>query len=74
MGPKVTGIPTSRISKLPFGSLETKCHLDVGLVKRHKIYYKREGADFPQVQAVVSFVNPSLPVISFSTKNVQTMH
>jgi hypothetical protein len=34
-GPKVTGIPTLGISGLPFGSPGTKCHLDVGLVKRH---------------------------------------
>jgi len=24
----------------PFKSLETKCHLDVGIVERHIIYYK----------------------------------
>jgi len=28
------------ISGLPFGSPGTKCHLDVGLVERHKVYYK----------------------------------
>jgi len=38
-----------RILGLPLGSLETKSHLDVGLVKRHKIYYKGEGGGFPQV-------------------------
>jgi hypothetical protein len=27
----------------------TKCHLDVGLLERHKVYYKGEGGDFPQV-------------------------
>ncbi len=43
-----------KISGLPFGSLGTKCHLDVGLVERHKIYYKGEGGGFPQVRAVVS--------------------
>jgi len=36
-GPKVTGVPILGISELPFGSLGTKCHLDVGFVKRHKI-------------------------------------
>jgi hypothetical protein len=45
--PKVTGIPTLVISRLPFGSLETKCHLDVGLMERHKVYYKGEGSGFP---------------------------
>ncbi len=28
---------------LPFGSSEKKCHLDVGLMESHKIYY-REGS------------------------------
>jgi hypothetical protein len=36
-GPKVAGVPTLAISKLPFGSPGTKCHLDVGLVERHKV-------------------------------------
>jgi len=44
---KVTRVPTVRILGLPLGSPETKCHLDVGLVKRHKIYYKRESGGFP---------------------------
>jgi len=68
------GIPTLGISGLPFGSPGTKCHLDVGLVKRHKTYYKGEGGGFPQVQAVVSLVNPSLPVARPSTKSVPAMH
>jgi hypothetical protein len=67
-------VPTSRISGLPFGSPKTKCHLDVGLMERHRVYYKGEGDDFPQVRAVVSLVNPSLPMAHPSTKNVQTMH
>jgi hypothetical protein len=48
-GPKVVGIPTLAISGLPLGSLGTKCHLDVNLVERHKIYYKGKGGAFPQV-------------------------
>jgi len=56
-GPKVTGVPTLAISRFPFGSPKTKCHLDEGLVEKHKIYYKGEGGGFPQVQAVVSLVN-----------------
>jgi hypothetical protein len=32
-----------------FGSPETKCDLDVGFMKRHKVYYKGEGGGFPQV-------------------------
>jgi hypothetical protein len=38
--PKFAGVPTLGILGLPFGSPKTKCHLDVGLVERHKIYYK----------------------------------
>jgi len=68
------GVPTLGISRLPFGSPGTKCHLDVGLVERHIIYYKGEGGGFPQVRAVVSLVNPSLPVARLSTKSAPTMH
>ncbi len=74
MGPKVVGVPTLGISRLPFGSLETKCHLDVGLVERHKVYYKGEGGGFPQIRAVVNLVSPSLPMARPSTKSAQTMH
>ncbi len=56
--PKVAGVPVVRISGLPFGSPETKCHLDVGLVERHKVYYKEEGGAFPQVRAVMSLSCP----------------
>jgi hypothetical protein len=38
--PKVMGVPIVRILRFPLGSLGTKCHLDVGLVERHKVYYK----------------------------------
>jgi len=48
MGPKIARIPTLGILGLSFGSFETKCHLNVGLIERHKVYYKREGGGFPQ--------------------------
>jgi len=51
------------ISGFPFGSLGTKCHLDVRLVKRHIIYYKGEGGSFSQVRVVVSLMNPSYPMV-----------
>jgi hypothetical protein len=73
-GPKVVRVPTSKISGLPFGSPETKCHLDVSLVERHKVYYKGEGGGFPQVWAVVSFVSSSLLVVHPNTINAPTMH
>jgi hypothetical protein len=63
-----------RILGLPLGSPETKCHLDVGLVERHKIYYKGEGGGFPQIQAMVSLVSPSLHVVCPNTKSAPTMH
>jgi hypothetical protein len=40
MGPQSRESPTLGISRFPFGSPRTKCHLDVGLVERHKVYYK----------------------------------
>jgi hypothetical protein len=49
MGPKVVGVPSLGISKLPFASLGTKCHLDVVLVERHRVYYKGEGGGFRHV-------------------------
>jgi hypothetical protein len=73
-GPKVVRISTLVISRLPFGSPETKCHLDVSLVKRHKVYYKGEDGGSPQVRVVMSLVSLSLLVVRLSTKSVQTMH
>jgi len=47
-GPEVAKIPTFAISGLSLGNPMTKCHLDVGLVERHKVYYKGEGGGFPK--------------------------
>jgi hypothetical protein len=66
--PKVAGIHVVKISRLPLGSPGTKCHLDVGLVERHKVYYKGEGGGFPQVRGVVSLVNPSCPWLFLTPK------
>jgi hypothetical protein len=38
---------------------------------RHIIYYKGEGGGFPQVRAVVSLVNPCLPMARQCTKMLQ---
>ncbi len=73
-GPKVVGVPILAISRLPLGSLGTKSHLDVGLMERHRVYYKREGGGFPQVRVVVSLVSSSLPVVRPSTKSAPIMH
>ncbi len=51
-----------------------KSHLHVGLVERHKVYYKGEGGGFPQVRAVMSLVNLNLPVAHPNTKSVQIVH
>jgi hypothetical protein len=56
---KVAGVLTLAISRLPLGSPGIKSHLDVGPMGSHKVYYKWEGGDFPQVRAVVSLVSLS---------------
>ncbi len=68
------GVQTLAISELPLESLEKKCHLDVSLMGRHRVYYKGEGGGFPQVQAVVNLVNLNLSVVHPSTKNAPTLH
>jgi hypothetical protein len=73
-GHKVVGVLTLANSGLSLRSPKTKSHLDVGLMERHKVYYKGEGGGFPQVQAVVSLVSPNLPVARPSTKSAPTMH
>jgi hypothetical protein len=40
----------------------------------HKKYYKGEGDGFPQVWAVVSFMNLFMLVVRTCIKNVSTMH
>jgi hypothetical protein len=69
--PKVVGVPTLKISGLPFGIPGSKCHLDVGFVERHIVYYKGEGGDFPQVRVMVSLVNPNLLVAHPNTEMLQ---
>jgi hypothetical protein len=72
--PKVARILIVIILGVPLGSPGTKSHLDVDPVESCRIYYKGEGGGFPQVQAMVSFVSPKLPVVHPSTKSAQTMH
>jgi len=45
--------------------------LDAGAVEQRKEYYMGEGGAFPRVRAVMSQVNPRLPVACPNTKNVQ---
>ncbi len=37
-----------------------KMTLGVGPMAKHREYYKKEGGGFPQVQTMMSFVNPCL--------------
>jgi hypothetical protein len=71
------GPPKLRKSQLwefrPFGNPRTKWHLGAGPMGKYKVYYKGEGDGFPQVQAVVSLVNLSLPVARLSTKSALAM-
>jgi hypothetical protein len=46
---KVLRVRTGTISGLLLGSFETKNHLDVGAMERHRIYYMGEGGGFPRV-------------------------
>jgi hypothetical protein len=74
LGFKIIRILTLAILGPPFRSLGTKCHLDLSLVERHRVYYKGEGGGFLQVQAVVNLTSPSLHVARLNTKSVLTMH
>jgi hypothetical protein len=40
------GVPTLAISGFPFGSFNTKNHLDVSLAEKHRMYYMGEGGGF----------------------------
>jgi len=73
-GPKVARVPSLAILGFPFGNHGTKCHLDVGLMERHIVYYKGEGDGFPQVRAAMSLMNLGLLVAHPNTKSAQTMH
>jgi hypothetical protein len=71
---KVVGVPILRISGLQLGNLRTKWHLGVGLVAKHRVYYKGEGGGFPQVWVVVSLMSLCLHVAYLCTKNASTTH
>jgi hypothetical protein len=65
---KILGVQIGTVSGLLLGNPGTKSHLDVGAMKRHKVYYMGEGGGFPWVQAVMSQVNRMLPVACPNTK------
>jgi hypothetical protein len=68
--PKIPKVQTGTISGLLLGSPGTKNHSGIGAAERHKIYYMGEGGGFPRVRAVVSQMNPELPMACPSTKGV----
>jgi hypothetical protein len=65
---KIPGVQIGTISGLLLGSPKTKNHLDVGAMKRHKVYNMGEGGGFPRVRAVVSQVSPKLLMACPNTK------
>jgi hypothetical protein len=69
--PKFKGIQVIRISRPPFGSPGTKWHLGVGPMTKHRVYYKGEGGDFPQIWIMVSLVSPCLHVARLCIKVLQ---
>jgi hypothetical protein len=60
--------------KVAVGSPETKNHLNVAPVEKHKVYYKGEGDGFPQVRVMVNLVSLRLHVVHPSTISATTMH
>jgi hypothetical protein len=54
-----------------FGTPETKSHLNVAPMERHRVYYKGEGGGFPQVRAVVNLVCPSCSWLVLTSKVLQ---
>jgi hypothetical protein len=57
-----------------FGVPGRKGHLDVALVKRHRVYYKGEGGGFPPSLGHGESCESKLPVAYLSTKSAPTMH
>jgi hypothetical protein len=73
-GPQICGNSNYGNFKTPIWESQDKMSFGCWSMANHKIYYKVESGGFPQVWAVVSFMNPSLPVAQPSTKSAQTMH
>jgi len=48
--------------------------LGAGPVAKHKKYHKGEGGGFPQVQAMVNFMSPRLPMARPCTQGVLDTH
>jgi hypothetical protein len=74
MGPQSHRRPNFGNFGTPKWESRTNCHLDLGLVERHIVYYMGESGGFSHVQAVESLVSASLPVVHPSTKSAPIMH
>jgi hypothetical protein len=68
---KVAGVQVVVISGLSFGSPETNKPFGCGPVDWHKVYYKGEGAGFPQVWVVVNLMCPCCPWFVLASKVFQ---
>jgi len=75
MGLQSGRVLISGIIRLSTWESQEKCHLGVAPMMNHKEYYKGEGGGFPQVWAMVNFVNLcSMPMACSCTKSASTMH
>jgi hypothetical protein len=45
------------MSKLPLGNFKKLCHFNATFVENYRIYYREEGDDSSQVQAMAKFVD-----------------
>jgi hypothetical protein len=68
MGPKSCKSPNFGNFGTPAWESREKCHLDVGLVANHRVYYKGEGDGFPQIWAMVSLMSLNLPMARLTTQ------
>jgi hypothetical protein len=71
MGPQSCGNLSCGNFGTPTWESQDKMTFGASPMAKHRVYYKGEGGGFPQVQAVVNFVNSCLPVSRPCTKMLQ---
>ncbi len=71
---KMSKVLILKIWDSQLGSLGTKWHLDATPMANQREYYKGEGGGFFQVWAVVSLINPCMPMLHSCTKSAPAMH
>jgi hypothetical protein len=74
MGPQSCKSPNCANSGTLTWESRNKMPFECDHAERCREYYKGEGGGFPQVQAMMSLMNPRLPVAHLNTKSVWTMH